>query len=453
MASAIIENLKKQYQGKKILVVGLGLQGGGVGVARFFGEIGAHVKVTDKKTKEELQASIDKLKDLDIDYTLGSHDLKDFLDADVIFKGPSIPWDMPEIKEAEKKGIPIEMEISFFLSVISSKNVIGITGTRGKSTTTMMIYELLKNTGVKVKLGGNIPDISTISYLKDHKEDTWYVLELASWPLSGFNRRKISPHISILTNFYSDHLNYYKNMDDYLRDKKAIYLYQKPEDYLIFNTNFKNLIKENEVKSKIIYFSDKNFPEKLNFLQGTHNLENADAALKVSEIMNIPKDKTIDIIKNYKGLPYRQEVIAQEDGVIFVNDTTSTTPVATTTALKTFVDSPVILLLGGKSKNLPYDELIRDLDKPKEIVLLKGNFTDEILPILQTKYPNKIHGIYETLEEAITVAYSLSQKYKKDNAKVYILFSPGATSFATFLNEFHRGREFNRIVTTLLKRN
>lgn len=139
----VIEKLKEQYRGKKILVVGLGLQGGGSGVAKFFAELGSQVTVTDKKNEVILKPSLDQLKKLSVTYHLGGHNIKDFLDADIIFKGPSVPWTLEGLIQAEKKGTPIEMELSFFARHSPAK-IIGITGTRGKSTTTHMIYETLQ---------------------------------------------------------------------------------------------------------------------------------------------------------------------------------------------------------------------------------------------------------------------------------------------------------------------
>ncbi len=217
----IIKNLKKQYQGKKVLVDGLGLQGGGVGVAKFFAELGAQVIVTDKKNKDQLVQSIEQLKQYKIQYYLGGHPNEIFLECDLIIKGPFVKWDLPEIIAAEKKGIPVEMELSFFAEYCPAK-IIGITGTRGKSTTTNMVYTMLKNLGYPVCLGGSLPGISTISLLSKLTKKDWVVMELPSWPLSGFDRKHISPHIAIFTNLYPDHLNYYQSMIDYAKDKKAI---------------------------------------------------------------------------------------------------------------------------------------------------------------------------------------------------------------------------------------
>jgi len=406
MSLQLIQDLKQKYVGKKVLVVGLGLQGGGVGIAKFFAELGAKVTVTDKRDESKLLQSIKRLKSYNIEFHLGRHDINDFLNADVIFKGPSVPWTTDAVVQAQKKGIPVEMEMSFVVANFPGK-VIGITGTRGKSTTTHLIYNLLKESGFKVTLGGGLPGISTIECLKEADENSWLVAELSSWALSGFHQKKISPHIAVFTNFYPDHLNYYKDLKEYFYDKQAIYLYQTKNDYLVLN---EALLHYNIImKSTIFAFNKNNFKYKLKYLIGDHNLENAAAALRVSEILNIDKSKATKIIKNFGGLPYRLQVVGKKKNVIIINDTTSTTPIATVKALDSFNGKKIILFLGGNSKNLPNNVLINRLIDTEKIILLSGSFTEEILPVLKEKYPEKLVGPFDNLDQAVEEAYKIAQ--------------------------------------------
>lgn len=445
--ASVIESLKSEYSGKKVLVVGLGLQGGGSGVAKFFAELGAHVTVTDKKTKDQLYRSIDILKQYPITFHLGGHDIKDFLETDVIFKGPSVPWTFEGIVEAEKKGTPVEMELSFFAKHSPAK-IIGVTGTRGKSTTSYMIYQALQDSELHPYLAGGIPGVSTISFLHSLTENNWVVLELPSWPLAIFHREKISPHIAVFTNLYPDHLNFYKTMEDYLFDKKAVYMYQTKKDFCIAGKELKPIIEKDTIKSRITYVSGADFPAQLISLAGTHNRENAAVALAACEAAGADRARSIQSIAEFKGLPYRQEIVGKKDNIIFINDTTSTTPVATIKAFESFghTEKKFYLLLGGTSKNLPYDELITQLTNTEKIILLKGSFTDEILPLLKKKYANKITNIYNNLEEAVSTAYGFAKK-----TGGYVVFSPAAPSFAMFNNEFHRGEEFNRVVKKIIE--
>jgi len=270
----------------------------------------------------------------------------------------------------------------------------------------------------------------------------------------------------VFTNFYPDHLNFYKKIDDYLYDKKAIYLYQTSNDYLIIHQSLSRDI--NVSKSKMIRYSAKDFSYPLKYLNGEHNKENAAAALSVAKILNLDHKKSLKIISEFVGLPFRQQVVGKKNNVIFINDTTSTTPIATIRAIETFQDRSIVLILGGNSKNLPFNDLINRLIKTEKIVLLAGSFTDEILPILKEKYSEKITPVFDDLEKAVKEAYRLTKQLVipdlirnpdkidsrlrgNDSFGVYVLFSPAATSFAMFNNEFHRGQEFNRIVEEIIK--
>lgn len=448
MATKVYEEIKQKYKNKKVLVVGLGLLGGGEGVAKFFAELGSKVTVTDKKTDIELSESLEKLKGLPIKYRLGEHRLEDFLNADVIFKGPSVPWTMPELQQAQQQGVSVEMELPFVASYHLDKTI-GVTGTRGKSTTTHLIYQILKSNNYSILLGGSLAHTTTINLLKNLKKDDWILMELPSWPLSGFHQKKLSPHISVFTNFYPDHLNYYKSLTEYFYDKKAIYLYQNESDYLIANSTLTDTISIDNIRSITIYFNPTMFPGKLNNLKGEHNLENAAAALQVAKVFDIDEKKAVKIINEFKGVPYRQEQIAEKNKIIFINDTTSTTPIATIRAIQSYTKDRIVLILGGNSKNLPVEDLIAELEFVEKIILLPGSFTNEILPILKDKYINKIIGPFDSLEEIVKRAYDEALKLDNERSKIAILFSPGATSFATFKNEFDRGDKFNEAVRQL----
>lgn len=445
MDNSLSLKLEQQFTGKKILIVGLGLQGGGVGLVKFFSKLGAKVTATDLKSEEQLAQSIEILKLYQVNYRLNGHKKDDFLTADYIFKGPSVPWDLPELIAAEQKKIPIEMEASFFASFCPA-SIVGITGTRGKTTTASMIYESLGHTTDSVYLAGNVSGTSTIELLYKVKSGDLVILELSSWQLSGFHRKKLSPHIAVFTNFYPDHLNYYQTEDKYFFDKSAIFAYQQKSDYLIANSQLLNKLESFNVQSTICYFSAKDFPTPLTYLRGEHNQENAAAALLVNEVLGKDRGESIRKICAFKGIPFRQEIIKKKTEVIFVNDSTSTTPVSVTKALDTFVDGKIVLILGGNSKRLPFDNLINKLGVADYIVLLKGSFTDEIINYLTEKFQTKITQPYDNLKVAVEVAYKIANSF---NQKTYVLFSPGATSFAMFNNEFDRGKQFNKIVNSL----
>jgi UDP-N-acetylmuramoylalanine--D-glutamate ligase len=227
------------FTGKKVVVMGLGTLGGGVGTARFFAKKGARVVVTDLKSREELKTSVEELSQYPIEYILGNHREEDFIKADLIIKNPSVPSSSPFIELARKNNIRVEMAESLFMELSPTKNIIGVTGTRGKSTTSQMIYEIIKTAGRKVVLGGNVKGIATLELLGAIDDSYYVVLELSSWMLEGFGWNKVSPWISVITNIYPDHLNRYKGMDEYINDKKNIYKFQKKDDILILNKDDK----------------------------------------------------------------------------------------------------------------------------------------------------------------------------------------------------------------------
>jgi UDP-N-acetylmuramoylalanine--D-glutamate ligase len=363
----------------------------------------------------------------------------------VIFKGPSVPWNLKELVEAENKGIPIEMEIAFTAFHLKSK-LIGVTGTRGKTTTTEMIFALLKNTGQKVLKAGNISGISTINILKEAREEDIVLFELSSWSLSGFHKKKISPNIAVFTNFYPDHLNYYRNMDDYFFDKKAIYAYQKENDICFINKQLKHKINEEEIKSKLIYYDKADFQGDFKYLKGDHNRENAAAALLVAKKLGITEENINAKLKYFKPAKYRQEVIKTIDKVTIVNDSTSTTPISTIKAIRAFNEKPIVLILGGHSKNLAVNQLTSQLANVKFVVVIRGSLTNEIYHAIKIKYKGKISEKFDDLKKATDFAFLKAKELKKE---CYLLFSPGATSFAMFKNEFDRGDKFNEYVSRL----
>ena len=239
--------------------------------------------VTDLKTKNQLQPSLNKLSasgGRNIKYVLGRHRLSDFKGKDMIIKAAGVPLDSPYLKEAIKNKIPVEMDASLFAKLSEAK-IIGVTGTRGKSTTTRIIYNVLKESGRRVFLGGNIKGLATLPLLKAVNPPASggdiVVMELDSWQLQGFGDAKISPHISVFTNFMNDHMNYYKNnMKRYFKDKANIFKHQNKNDFLIMGKKAQKAVKiffGKKIKSKIIIATLKNIPKNWKIkIPGEHNL-------------------------------------------------------------------------------------------------------------------------------------------------------------------------------------
>ncbi len=242
-------------KGKKITVMGLGVHGGGIGTVRFLSWAGAKLIVTDIKSKEELAPSLEKLKDLkNITYIFNQHRSEDFTKVDMVVKTPPAPWNNKYIKLALDNKVPVEIDSSLFFKLCKN-TIIGITGTKGKTTTSTLIYEILK-TAEKNPTKVGIGQISALDKIKDLKKNSIVIFELSSWRLSALGRHKISPQIAVLTNIYPDHLNYYKDIDEYIKDKKYIFQNQKSDNFCVINWDDEVLNKlDGEIKSNVIKFS------------------------------------------------------------------------------------------------------------------------------------------------------------------------------------------------------
>ncbi len=478
--------------------MGLGLHGGGVAVVKWLVKHDAKVTVTDLKSRDELKSSLEQLKGLKIRYVLGKHREVDFKKVDFIVQNPGVPRESKYLKIVQKAGIPRENEASLFFKFCPG-SIIGVTGTRGKSTTATLIYELLKNcySGsrlIKFWLAG-LPQKPMLEILDSIKSSHRTILELSSWQLEILGQQQLSPQVAVITNIYPDHLNRYSGMKDYIAAKKQIFSWQIKTGHAVFNLDNKETKELGKMAIGHRYwFSKKYFPEqngcfikknniifrrygkevtlanlKVIKLLGEHNLENILAALTVAGIYNICAgisgiQKVESVLKNFTGLPGRLEEIRQAKGIKYINDTTSTMPDATIAALKSQVSSfsanggfspggksqnpKVILIAGGSDKGIPgvkFDELAREIKKTcKAVILFKGSGSEKIKKSLEkfkvTSY--KFQDI-TTMADAIGIAQALARKGD------IVLLSPACASFGLFIHEFDRGDQFRKVVNSL----
>ncbi len=431
----------KDFKDKKILILGLGLNEGGVGSAKFFATQGAEVRVTDLKDETVLQPSIDKLKDYkNITYTLGTHKNGDIEWADLIIRNPALKPNNPYINYARELGKQVEMDMGVFLQFVNPKQIIGITGSKGKSTTASLLFHAISKKYPNVILAGNIGK-SVLSTIPVINEDTQVILELSSFQLEAFNEHRVSPHIAVITNIFPEHLNYYSSMEDYISAKKLIAKHQSESDFLYINKADQTITSKeflDGILSQIIYFSEEDIPSSFEGnLVGEHNKANYAAALSVAAQIGIKRDEALENMNNFKSHEFRLQLIKEPNGIKIYNDSAATNPHAAIVALKALPNS--ILIAGGMNKGLEYKELAEAIDKyAKEVYFLIGDATLEIESYMQGT--NKIKGCYDNLRD-------LLKAVKKGlHPEDVILFSPGATSFNLFQNEFDRGRKFNEAV-------
>jgi len=437
-------------KGKKVTVMGLGLHGGGLATVRWLLKNGAKtVIITDLRTENELKAPLAELKNSkNIEFILGRHREIDFQKVDLVVKNPGVPKESEYLGIARKNKVPIESDISLFYRFCLSKNIIGITGSKGKSTVASPVYQIFKKFDSRSQIAGNIGTSPLVVLDKITSADIPVVLELSSWQLEDSVHLGISPHIAVITNIMREHLNRHGSMGDYITAKKLIFKFQEENDFLVLNYQDKilqALAQEKKIRSQIIFFNERP-KEELSILNndtpkllGNHNLENIMAAISVARIYGLSDEIIKKAVLNFKGLPGRLELVKVIEGVSYYNDTTATTPDATIAALQTFSDHlprHLFLIAGGADKDLDFNDLAKEIKKKVERVeLLDGDATIKLERALKlVKFSN--YGLNNSLKRAIQNIQSLVEKGD------IVLLSPAAASFNMFKNEFDRGDKF-----------
>ncbi|MDO8583869.1 MAG: UDP-N-acetylmuramoyl-L-alanine--D-glutamate ligase, partial [bacterium] len=444
---------------------------------------GDAVTVTDLKEAHDLRDNIEQLRPYkNVRFVLGRHDLKDVQSADLVVRNPRVRSDSPEIKEAIKRGIPIESDISLFLAHCPA-TVIGVTGTRGKSTTATLIAELLKAGGKRVHLGGNIL-VSPLTFLSRVKKSDIVVLELSSWQLEATGEKGVSPHIAVWTNLMRDHLNTYPGMEEYAEAKAQIFRHQDA-DGLVFLPGDDLFDAYAESAPGAVERFGKKGSEEFEIvanatmkLLGEHNKKNAEAAVAVALALGVSSAKIHKTLETFKGLQNRLELVREYNGIRFVNDTTATTPDATIAAIKALQKSgPLHLIFGGADKELEFNEVasvIAARQKPtpslpyqggrSNIPLIRGIGSEQARAFEGVSAHGGLLSVYllpGTAHEKIINAFKKSgvsfqdvedlheafkvirQRVKKGDT---VLLSPGCASFGLFKNEFDRGDQFKKLV-------
>jgi UDP-N-acetylmuramoylalanine--D-glutamate ligase len=449
--------------------MGLGLHGGGLGVTRWLLKQGARVTVTDLKKPEELKPTLQALHGEPVEFVLGEHRESDITRADLIVRNPGVPRESHFLALARERDIPVRMEMGLFFERLPRgvDQVVGITGTKGKTTTTLMVGAMLKRVNPKTVVAGNLR-VSALELLDQIDAETPVVLELSSFQLEEFEWLRISPRLAAITNIYPDHLNRYRDMDEYAAAKSNIFRFQGISDYTILNFDNSFLTRlRPRAPSRVVWFSAQrvlndgayverdalvwnNHGAKRTILPlaelgapGEHNVENALAATAVASVWGAAPEAIADALREFKGAPHRLEVVRELHGVTYVNDTTATAPTATVAALHTLKGrGRIILIAGGSDKGLPYGEMARAIAEAQpRVILLEGAGTGKLREALHiARAESLVIAAFDKFEDAVLCA--------KENAKEgdIVLLSPGAASFGMFANEFDRGDRFREIV-------
>jgi UDP-N-acetylmuramoylalanine--D-glutamate ligase len=421
----------KEIKNKKIALLGFGIENQALLKYLLKNKITGDITICDKKSLNELP-KINK----NIKTRLEASFNKNLYEFDIIFRSPGWSLDCPGIREAKNKGTKINSAINLFFEICPSKNIIGVTGTKGKGTTATLLYNIIRANKKSVFLGGNI-GIAPFSFIDRIKKDSYVVLELSSFHLEDI---KYSPKISVITNIYKEHLspadpknpNYHKSYAEYIEAKLNIGRFQKKTDYLIINRSFEeSLIAYKKFVSKKILFQKSETPSKL---IGNYYKDNVGAAEVVAKVLRIKKSISNKAIAKFTNMEHRLELVRELNGVRYYDNSFSTTPESSILDLNSFEN--IILLAGGADKGADFKNFAKEIKKRvKYLALFNGLGTNKLLKELK-KLSYQSYKLFNSMGKA--VIWSNKQANPGDS----VILSTGCASFGLFKNYKERGNLF-----------
>jgi len=451
-------------QKSKVAIIGLGVSN--IPLLEYMHDLGANVTVFDDREIDKIPKEVlDKVTDYQFNFSYGKDSLSKLNGFDIIFRAPSCMPTREELKREADRGAIITTEIEMVIKIFPGK-VIGITGSDGKTTTTTLVYEILKNNGYNCYLGGNI-GIPLFTKLAEMKPEDIVVLELSSFQLMSM---EVSPDISVITNITPNHLNVHSSYEEYIDAKKNIFKYQDKDGIVVLN-NDNEITKacRVEAEGKVILFSSK---EKLEdgvildndvikicqdklrrhilntndiILRGKHNYENACAAIAATSSLVEP-EQAAKVIKEFKGVEHRLELVRELNGVKWYNDSIGSSPTRTIAGLNSFVER-ITLIAGGYDKNLDYTPLAAPILENVDNLVLIGQTAGKIFDAVkeESEKQNKNINICmcETLEDAVLTAKRVTKSGD------IVLLSPASASFDMFKDFADRGNKFKELVNNL----
>lgn len=465
------------WTGKHVLILGAARQG--LALARWLSRHGANVTLNDSRREEELASAKKSLADVNVTWAVGGHPLKLLDTTDVLCLSGGVPLTLPIVEEAVKRVIPLSNDSQIFMEVVPCKTI-GITGSAGKTTTTTLVGEMAKRNAQSVMrnithhssritayIGGNIGD-PLINYVDDMTADDLAVLELSSFQLEQMT---ISPNIAAILNITPNHLDRHGTMEAYTNAKARILEFQSDNDTAILGRDDKGAWSlKNRVKGNLLTFSLHDLEEGLNGtylhddllslrdgfayvplmlrekvqLRGDHNIANVLAAFAIGHAAGFKLDDMLEAVEEFRGVPHRLELVRELHGVRWYNDSIATAPERTAAAVHAFTE-PIVLMLGGRDKNLPWGDLAKLVHERVDHVVVFGEAGEMI-----QKAITDFSGVgtvdlrrAATLKEAVTLAAEVA------SAGDVVLLSPGGTSFDEFKDFAERGERFRTWVLEL----
>ena len=427
------------FAGRRITVAGLGRFGGGIAVTRWLCAQGAKVLVTDLDSAENLGDSLEQLRGLPVEFRLGEHRERDFAEADLVVASPAIPLQNKYLDAARAAGKVVTTEIRLFIERCPAK-IVGVTGTKGKSTATAMLGKMLESAG-KTWVGGNIGK-SLLFELENIRPADFVVLELSSYMLEYLRDMQWSPHVALVTMISSDHLAWHGSHEAYVDAKRNIIRFQKPDDFAVLNEDDpKCAAFALETVGKTILYGLKGRKKFELLIPGIHNQSNAQGALAAAAIFGVDFTAAQAALANFPGLPHRLQRVHESGGITFYNDSIATIPDAAVAALESFPAKKVIQIVGGYGKDMPITALCAALNNRAKAVLCIGSTGPSIADLLEQPPNQNAVATYRCgdLATAITIARQIAASGD------IILLSPGFKSYDQFVNFEKRGEEFIRL--------
>ena len=456
-----------EVKGRRVLVMGLGLFGGGCGAVRFLCRQGAQVTVTDLRQAEELAESLRDLEGLPVRYKLGGHDTEDFQNTDLVVANPAVPRSSPYLQAAEAAGVPVTTEICLFVSRCPSP-IVGVTGTSGKTTTTSLIVEMLRRRDARTLVGGNIGG-SLLDRLDEIAPDTPVVLELSSFQLDRLGDMAWSPHVAVVTNFAPNHLDVHGSLDAYRNAKRQIVAHQREGDAAVLNGDDAEVagwggrggvryvtfslarmpahgvfVRDGDIRHTLGGAERTVCPATDLRLPGRHNLANALAAAGAALCCGVPEPDIAEALRCFAGVAHRLEHVAEIGGVHYHNDSIATSPDRTRAALEAF-SGRIVLIAGGYDKGLGFDELGPVIGQKVSHLILMGKTADAIAAAVPGDAATRVHRV-ASLDEAVMTAAGVALPGDA------VLLSPASASYDMFRNFEERGNLFKYLVLSLAQK-
>ncbi|MBK9924885.1 MAG: UDP-N-acetylmuramoyl-L-alanine--D-glutamate ligase [Anaerolineales bacterium] len=456
----------KDWTGKRVLILGAARQG--LALARWLSVHGAHVTLSDMHSAGELRVARESLAEFEITWVLGGHPLELLDTTDVLCLSGGVPLTLPIVAEAVSRGIPLSNDSQIFMEVVPCKTI-GITGSAGKTTTTTLVGRMAKNAyGDKAYIGGNIGD-PLINYVDGMKVDDVAILELSSFQLEQMT---ISPNVAAILNITPNHLDRHGTMEAYSVAKARILEFQSKSDVAVLGHDDKGAWSlQDKVNGKLFTFSLHELHEGLNgtylhdgllnlrdksaylplisrekiLLRGDHNVLNTLAAFAIGRAAGFPLDAMLEAVEGFRGVAHRLELVRELNGVRWYNDSIATAPERSIAAVRSF-DEPIVLLLGGRDKDLPWEELIQLANERVDHIVLFGDAAEKIQKTVvglgsgKTRFSvERASGLHEAVLKAAEVA----------EPGDVVLLSPGGTSYDEFKDFAERGERFSTWVQEL----